>query len=180
MFCSKCGAENHEENLFCCKCGQSLQSVPASNSTLTPNYHAAADKQLRSANTLNTLALCLSTIFSLAPFLLVAFSYLSEPPELSLIIFYVVFFFFSCTPHFIFLLMGRKICKTDNKAKVLKIAKLYRLLAILNACFAWILSILFIAVTCCGPGLFYIAASILQTVAGVKFVSGVKLHIDAV
>ena len=96
MYCSKCGAENKDDSLFCTKCGEKILDVNVNDDKGAEIKGVEKDKtNLFSAHLLNIIAFCLPVLMTLGMFLVIPqmskndsdsaadLSVTVEPPDIS-------------------------------------------------------------------------------------------------
>ena len=72
MYCSKCGAENKDDSLFCTKCGEKILDVNVKDDKGAEIKGVEKDKtNLFSAHLLNIIAFCLPVLMTLGMFLVI-------------------------------------------------------------------------------------------------------------
>ena len=166
MYCSKCGAENKDDSLFCTKCGEKILDVNVKDDKGAEIKGVEKDKtNLFSAHLLNIIAFCLPVLMTLGMFLVIPqmskndsdsaadLSVTVEPPDIS----------------------GNLYLKPERKK--MKWAYIYLFLAISDLILAFFLFMLYVLASC-GFGVVLFIPGILQIIAGFKFVKAIKMYED--
>ena len=177
MYCSKCGAENKDDSLFCTKCGEKILDV-----NVKDDKGVEKDKtNLFSAHLLNIIAFCLPVLMTLGMFLVIPqmskndsdsaadLSVTVEPPDISgnlLLVCFLVGLIIFVIGIIIYLKPERK-----------KWAYIYLFLAISDLILAFFLFMLYVLASC-GFGVVLFIPGILQIIAGFKFVKAIKMYED--
>ena len=184
MYCSKCGAENKDDSLFCTKCGEKILDVNVKDDKGAEIKGVEKDKtNLFSAHLLNIIAFCLPVLMTLGMFLVIPqmskndsdsaadLSVTVEPPDISGNLLLVCFLV-----GLIIFVIGIIIYLKPERKKM-KLAYIYLFLAISDLILAFFLFMLYVLASC-GFGVVLFIPGILQIIAGFKFVKAIKMYED--
>lgn len=163
MYCSKCGAENKDDSLFCTKCGEKILDVNVKDDKGAEIKGVEKDKtNLFSAHLLNIIAFCLPVLMTLGMFLVIP--QMSKNDSDSFLVGLIIF------------VIGIIIYLKPERKKM-KWAYIYLFLAISDLILAFFLFMLYVLASC-GFGVVLFIPGILQIIAGFKFVKAIKMYED--
>ena len=165
MYCSKCGAENNNDNQHCVSCGASLV-VPEQLENKNKSKHMYFSFVMNIVSAAFWIVYLLFLIWSLYSEKFTGGEYIREA-TISLI---------SCLLDGIIIALGFYVylCKIPNKKKVF--SYIYLIGSVVLTCAYIFLSIINFGFLCCTTVIIYISC-ILQIIAGISFLLGIKRNV---